>query len=212
MAKETGMAEGHSAGIDAGTGKGTPPREEWARRADETLVWHLDDARRVEMAAQAASTLEYARRVWRHGAASPAAAEVAARLEGHAGIVAELGAEIERIRVPVPPRDPKAATIYGRVLDARLSGYRGAKVVAMDAAGKVLATSTTDVRGCFLLAIGPTARQADSLDTASAGEAAAGPAVRLVARAAAGTVLVEEGTVEQRSPGTVVYRELVIPR
>jgi hypothetical protein len=205
------MATGGTGDVGAAAGAGGPPLDEWARRADETLVWHLEDTRRLEMAAHAASTVEYARRVARHGAGSPAAAELATRLARSADFIAEMGAEIDRVRIPIPPRAPDVATVYGRVLDDRLTAYKGARVVAVDAAGKQLATSTTDARGSFVLAIRPTARQEKGLITTSGGGAAGEPMARLVARASDGTVLVEEATVAPRSLDAVVYRELVVP-
>lgn len=185
-------------------GVATPvPVQNWVRQADETVAAQVEDLHRLEAAAQAGWDVELARRVARMGPGSPVTAAMAQRIEVGGYRLAEIAADVERIRTPVPAPDSRVAIVYGRVLDAGLAGMEGVRVVAVDPAGKALSSATTGGRGHFELTIG------SSEGGAVRPPAGSVPVARLVARRARGPALAEERDAVPRPPGTVTYAELV---
>lgn len=109
----------------------------------------LASAAKIDAAKLRTLKLEHARLSARFGADSPKLAAIASSFDTRVAAVQTTGIDVERARVVPVPIDAGALTVTGRVVDKTGKGVGGASVVATDAAGKHVASATSDAAGRY---------------------------------------------------------------
>jgi hypothetical protein len=157
------------------------------------ILAHADEIAATQSVRLNREALRLARK---YGATSPEAVQAARRIDMHQSYRSALGTELERATIPVPPSDPAAATIYGRVFSADGKPQPKAKVEAV-AAGQPLQSATSGADGLYLMRVPLKAQQDVTLRALAAGGAEA-------------QVLVESGPI-RIDQGSRTFHDLRIP-
>jgi hypothetical protein len=113
------------------------------------ILAHADEIATTQSVRLNREALRLARK---YGATSPQAVQAARRIDLHKSYRSALGTELDRATVPVPPSDPAAATVYGRVFAADGKPQPKAKLGAF-AAGQSLQGATSGADGAYLLKV-----------------------------------------------------------
>jgi PASTA domain len=114
------------------------------------ILAHADELAAVQSVRLNRESLRLARR---YGSGSPEAIQAGRRIDLHKSYRRALSAEFERATVPVPPSDPAAATVYGRVFSAAGKPLSRAKIDVFPATGKRAPTTTSGSDGAYLLKV-----------------------------------------------------------
>jgi hypothetical protein len=123
--------------------------------ANKTRTATLKGAVELATAQVAAIQLEQLRLAFRYGDDSPTVLARAERLRAAKEVQAALQAELQRASASAPKPDPKAFTLYGRVVDSTQNGVAGATLTLAASTQKNDARAKTDDHGAFVLTLRP---------------------------------------------------------
>jgi hypothetical protein len=163
----------------------------------------LDDLGQLAAAKAVSLTQEIARSKRRYGPDSPQAQAAMARAARHAVFIDAIASQQARAAVPVPDIDPKAAIVYGRVLDSQ-GPVAGLAVEVLDTtpAPAVQGTGKSDAQGLYQVSV-PLAAPAAFTFRVRRADAA-------ILAVAAPVTLAEAGPFTL-TPGTRAYKEFILP-
>ena len=119
--------------------------------ADAAQRLHALEARKYQAARIAGNTRELRRLRIADGNNAPAIAEAEAMLAEARFLLDTAKLDVERSRITPIGMSADSAFVHGIVFDASDQGRRGLSVRALDAAGRVAATTKTDANGYFRL-------------------------------------------------------------
>jgi PASTA domain-containing protein len=114
------------------------------------ILSHADEIAASQSVRLNRESLRLARK---YGVGSPEAIRAGSRVDQHKSYRRALAAELDRATIPVPPSDPDAATVYGRVFSADGKPQSGKTIEAADDEGKVLASAAAGTDGTYLMRI-----------------------------------------------------------